>query len=367
MRYFFWYSKFLLIKTASLFYGLVSKSTKRKYFLFGNGFGLYAGYPAEVFAGLLRSGVCSEEVFFVVPKRRGEDFPKEIRERLLYKYTLRWFFYAINSKAWIFSHDVSDVFPIPFPFILKVNMWHGRPIKKIGFDSVIEKKWINTKIRLKIPLPYGDWDLVVAHDSEHARIIESAWKIDSRKILLMKPPNIYMSTLCSDSSQIAPSKSKVLYAPTFRDYDYDMNFLHSQKMTSWLVRNDAIILYKPHPSKGRELSSYSQFICDGSEYTDSQLIQCVDLLITDYSSIFYDYSIAGVSSVFVWDDIEKYSLAEGLYLEKEEILEEKFFLSWEDIYGEEIKSLIDDRRFPIDVDLGVDFNFKDILKRIEIL
>ena len=85
------------------------------------------------------------------------------------KYSFKWLFLALGAKASVFSHNISDVLFFVIPDVLNVNLWHGRPIKKIGYDSSVERKWIKDKSELFIPLPYDEWDYVLAHDSEHKK------------------------------------------------------------------------------------------------------------------------------------------------------------------------------------------------------
>src|SRR5699024_1820814 len=95
------------------------------------------------------------------------------------------------------------------------------------------------------------------------------------------------------------NKKVILYAPTWRDDDYyrvgqykftlqlDLNKLQNK------LGDDYVVLLRMHylVAEKLELSGHEDFVYDFSTYNDiNELYLVSDLLITDYSSVFFDYA-----------------------------------------------------------------------------
>jgi len=123
-------------------------------------------------------------------------------------------------------------------------------------------------------------------------------------------------------------KKIVLYAPTWRDNDYydigrykfkiqlDMDKLQKQ------LGDEYIILFRFHylVAENLDLSPFKGFAYDFSRYEDIRnLYLMADLLITDYSSVFFDFAILKKPILFYVYDIETYrDQLRGFYFDFEE-------------------------------------------------
>ncbi len=111
----------------------------------------------------------------------------------------------------------------------------------------------------------------------------------------------------------------VLYAPTFRDDNSTASYnLAAQRIIDTLqeITNDKwaiIIRLHPNVTQYSSLFTYTENILDGSFYHDPQELSFVsDFLITDYSSIMYDFSLMK-KPVFIYaNDLEEYKHGRGL-------------------------------------------------------
>lgn len=110
----------------------------------------------------------------------------------------------------------------------------------------------------------------------------------------------------------------VLYAPTFRDDEVENPKLHMnvEKLREKLPKN-IVILLRLHPHISGNLHFCGESIIDVSKYSDLNEIMAVsDALITDYSSIFFDYIVFNRPIYFFADDIESFvEDGRGLYLD----------------------------------------------------
>lgn len=117
-----------------------------------------------------------------------------------------------------------------------------------------------------------------------------------------------------------PNDVKIaLYAPTFRDdwsidaYNLDTALLKRTLENKTGEKWSVVIKLHPNISLGTMNHGYSENIIDGSIISDSQeLFLSSDLLITDYSSVVYDFAIMHKPVFLFATDLEKYAKTRGL-------------------------------------------------------
>jgi CDP-ribitol ribitolphosphotransferase len=126
-------------------------------------------------------------------------------------------------------------------------------------------------------------------------------------------------------------KRLILFAPTFRGATagaahYPFEWLDFQKFYDW-CGDDTRILFKVHPYVTNRLTDYktgtyhsfipkefSDRLVDMSDYlVTNDLLHVVDILITDYSSICYEFSYLDKPMLFFAPDEEGYSVSRGFY------------------------------------------------------
>ena len=213
-----------------------------------------------------------------------------------------------------------------------IQLWHGTPFKKLVFDSpeyyTMDKK-PHTKIRF-----YNDlkrWDYLLADSNWAKQKFQSAFFIPEDKILNLGYPrvhwlkeNIHNHELKEEiykKLNISSSKNLVLYAPTWRDYNYNkkeqnLNYqLDLQKLSQELGEN-YIIINKQHNFQKPEQqpSTTTNNIIEPSENIDMQeLILIADLIITDYSSTLFDAYPINKPIFYYITDAKEYQQTRGIY------------------------------------------------------
>ena len=128
-------------------------------------------------------------------------------------------------------------------------------------------------------------------------------------------------------------KKVILFAPTYRgtkveDADYGFDQLNFDQFVNEL-KDDYVILIKWHPAlfnnlkfgkvKGYDLSQYQGIVYDISESREiNDYLFITDVLITDYSSLIFDYALMDKPLVYFTYDLEQYIYGRGLYFPFEE-------------------------------------------------
>ena len=117
------------------------------------------------------------------------------------------------------------------------------------------------------------------------------------------------------------NKKIILFAPTFRGtgqkeayYDYDMLDL---KQIYDFCGDEYVFLAKVHPFVTEKIQipeKYQDRILDFAEYPNiNDLYYVTDVLITDYSSNYYEYALLKKPVLFYTYDREKYELLRGVH------------------------------------------------------
>lgn len=118
------------------------------------------------------------------------------------------------------------------------------------------------------------------------------------------------------------NKQVVLFAPTYRGVGqkeayYDFEVLDLDKLYKVCLKNNYIVLFKFHPFIKEKIyikDNYKNIFIDASDYPDiNELFYITDILITDYSSNIYEYSLFEKPIIFFDYDIEKYSILRGVH------------------------------------------------------
>lgn len=207
-----------------------------------------------------------------------------------------------------------------------VQTWHGTPLKTIGTDvqQVTMPGVTRMKYHKQVVRDSSRWDYLLTPNPYSYEIMHHAFRKNYSQLLPTGyPRNDRLSTATPEAIQdikhklnIDKNARVVLYAPTWRDNDFvradhfraelhlDLNkfIQETPKNTIILIRTHYMI------ANSLDLSSYGNRVINVSDYEDiSDLYLISDLLITDYSSVFFDYSILKRPMIFYAYDLAAYA------------------------------------------------------------
>ncbi len=236
---------------------------------------------------------------------------------------------------------------LKFPKRVKViQLWHGTgTIKRFGQD-------VNTG-RLK------QLEKRANECTTHLIVNSTASKEQYAKAFGVSPERVFVyglprTDLFFDHSRMSERKQKfykeypelsgkklVLYAPTFRDQEKD----HPRLMLDTLklgkeMPEDYVFLLRLHPFvadayKREELHNKEKQdnLISMSEFKDlNTLLLVADYLITDYSSIIFEYSLLEKPMIFYAYDLEQFSdYGRGFYFDYEEYIPGPVISNTEDL------------------------------------
>jgi len=243
--------------------------------------------------------------------------------------------YIIGARAsvYFFTDSLFDVGQLCSGKGLKFQLWHGIPLKKIGFDSNTNLQFDYKSKITKILFPFYDewrrWDYINSSSEYVSKVLQTAFGKGKEQVVINGSPRNDIILKAKETAIISKVKkdnkdSKIIgYFPTFRENE---DFLSKTFDESFYQLNEVFesinltLLVKVHFRYINELLldqvKYSRIIflkedeCEDINY----LLPHLDLIITDYSSVFYDYLILDRPIIFTPFDLETYSSKDkGLY------------------------------------------------------
>ncbi|MDT2764814.1 CDP-glycerol glycerophosphotransferase family protein [Enterococcus asini] len=251
------------------------------------------------------------------------------------------YFYKKNSIKGILSYYLSNyVFytaglfeKLPrSPLHKKINLWHGMPLKKIG-KQIDENAVFN-------------FDNVLSNGSIFDNVISNSFDVDENKVLnIGSPRNDFLKEVIDFSfKEIFFNDDKVIcWLPTFRRNTFSseqngkfqdnsmgiISFDEFDELNFFLEKNNLNLLIKLHPM---DVLNENSFFTDFNDtYTRIKImtnknnllrniyfykcLQFSSALITDYSSIYFDYLILEKPIGIVNNDVSEYQENRGIVKE----------------------------------------------------
>ena len=238
--------------------------------------------------------------------------------------SLTYFLTALKAGYWITNSSCARGLNFKKKKTINVLFQHGMAgIKKIGVD-------IENKDNTYTQLFKEHFDYIFIEGREEAPILEKAWGVDKNQLYLTGLPrnddllDLSFSEIERIKKKIGiPLEKKViLYAPTFREERTDAD---SQNVLGipfdfekWenAFSEEYVLLITAHYEVERLLDEVSNtgFVFNVFNYPVlNDLLKITDILITDYSSIVFDYSILERPVFCYGYDYDEYLLNRGTY------------------------------------------------------
>lgn len=240
------------------------------------------------------------------------------------RFSIKWLFLMTRAKYWVSNSRLPLWIPKPNKTIY-LQTWHGTPLKKLATDmtEVHMPGTTTEKYKKNFVSESNKWDYLISPNEYSTTIFKRAFQFNKTIIESGYPRNDFLINHNHDDEIIAikrklslPIEKKIiLYAPTWRDDDfkkvgrYNFNLPFDLKKMVNELGNDYIIVLRLHylVAEQIDLSKYPNFIIDYSYHEDIRdLYLIADLLITDYSSVFFDYANLKRPMIFYVHDIENY-------------------------------------------------------------
>lgn len=238
--------------------------------------------------------------------------------------TLKFYITALSSKIWINNSSVERGLKLRRRKTIEINSWHGTPLKKMGEDIHDNKSFKNKKNHKGIR--------IFCSQSEYDReIFTRLFDVNKESILISDLPRNdpllkyteKKNEEIKESLSIPCDKKVILYAPTFREFNRDkLNNCYIKPPVDFLkwqqkLGDKYVLLFRAHYEVARVLGiEDNSFVYNVSGYHClNDLMSISDMVISDYSSIYFDYAILERPMLNFSYDYDEYSKIRGLYLD----------------------------------------------------
>ncbi|KRO01166.1 glycosyl glycerophosphate transferase [Levilactobacillus paucivorans] len=260
---------------------------------------------------------------------RQHDIPYVIRR------TTRWVRLLGKASFWISNARFPLWIKKP-DYLTYIQTWHGTPLKKLGLD--IEKVTMpgttTARYHANFVKEANRWDALISPNDYSTQVFRTAFGFNNQILKVGYPRNDALVN--STPAEITALKRKlgipldkrvVLYAPTYRDnqfaekgkYTFDLPFSLAEFQQRF--GKDTVLILRMHYliANTLDIRGYEGVVFDFSRHPNiSELYLVSDLLITDYSSVFFDYAYLKRPILFYPYDYQVYKdELRGFYLNYE--------------------------------------------------
>lgn len=233
-----------------------------------------------------------------------------------------YFLYSIATAKIIITDDYAPlIYPLKIRKDVKfIQVWHASgAFKKVGFERPSANK--NS-------ITHKNYTDVIVSSTNIINDYSKSFGIDKDKI---KPLGTIKTDIFFDNDKLEQLKNQfkskyhisnkkiILYAPTFRGKGIKSAYYSDALNLDNLLKclgDDYVILFRNHPFIKKQNYFTNKKIIDISyEKSIDDILPCIDLLITDYSSIIFDAILLHKPVVFYIPDFEEYKNDRGFYYE----------------------------------------------------
>ena len=207
--------------------------------------------------------------------------------------SVKYFYHILTANVWITNVNIDRGLRIKPSRVIYVNTWHGTPLKKVGND-----------VNARSDFNWNNVDIATVTGDYEKSIFINAFKLDEKRTKIIKGNPRHDKIIGSISSEdkdfldkYNPERKKIiLYAPTWRE-NKSFNFTDLIDIKEWesKLKETHVIWAREHIISSVEtpkpFNYKNNFLVDISSISDVfDILSYVDILISDYSGMFFDFS-----------------------------------------------------------------------------
>jgi len=321
-----------ILKICSLINGLIKKKKNRICLI---SFPDFSDNCMSVFNYIISEELVEYEIVWLVNDLCIPDQITELQKsykiKVVKKNSLSGLINYMTSRYIFYTHT-------PFNGVenlnkqIVINLWHGMPLKNIGY--------LDNKDEKDIP----KFTYTIATSDEFQDVISKVFGVSKSKVLVTGLPrndemNKFKNILTKLKIDTQKYNKKILWMPTFRKTtvgesrndgkhkDGKLPLLSDKEMKSFdnfLLKNNDLLVIKLHPMDSIQKKDFNKFsnikIITNDDFKNIgeqlySVFQEIDALITDYSSVYFDFMLLDKPIGFVMDDLKEYSANRGFVFE----------------------------------------------------
>lgn len=283
----------------------------------------YTGNPKAIYECLVEKGLTDKYDCIFSFENTAISVPGNAKK--VKRLRLQYFYYMARAGVWV-SDSRFPEFIKKRKAVIYIQTWHGTPLKKLALDldSIhMDGESSLEAYKEKFRANSHTWDYLISQNQFSTEVFTRCFDFHKnmleygypRNDVLFRNNNKEQITALKKQYGIPLNKKVLLYAPTWRDNEFygDNRYKFSQaldydKLTKALS-DEYVVLVKCHylVQDSIDFEKYSGFLYSFDSKTDiAELYLIADALITDYSSVMFDYSLLKRPMFFFAYDVKEY-------------------------------------------------------------
>lgn len=293
---------------------------------------------------------------------KNKELCKEMNaNNFLYLYTFKGMYILLRAKYLILSHQINDMFPPLHGGKEIIQLWHGTPLKKLGYDRDAE---LNSSLKNRMKsifyfifpyLFYMRANYIIVSAESLIDNFSTAFRLEKSKIIPLGQPRndiLLQPELLNEKytnnkkflEELSDYEKVISWLPTHRhgtnknivslldDYKFD-----ACKFNQQLKCENSMLIIKPHFIElgiiKDKLKGYSNIVVY-EEADPYPLLTFTDVLVTDYSSVFFDFYLTERDIIFAPFDYSEYKQNfKDFYYDYDQLLSEYPKVgNWNDLF-----------------------------------
>jgi CDP-glycerol glycerophosphotransferase len=276
--------------------------------------GRFSDSPRALFEGLIARGEQHDHLW-LTDAGHAHGFPDGVATE---QFGSEAAIAALEAADVVIANTHTDVQWRKRPGAVYLQTWHGTPLKRIHHDVL----WAPEGRLERLSRDVEQWDMLISPNSFSTPLLRQAFRFDGelaetgypRNDVLNSPHRDELRAQLRERLGIGEGETAVLYAPTWRD---DVVFSEPGGKVPLALDADAFLgalgdghhlLLRLHPLMSGHLSPIAHpAVHELSDHPDVRdLYLAADVLVTDYSSVMFDFAVTGKPMVFYTYDLADY-------------------------------------------------------------
>ncbi|MDU0312710.1 CDP-glycerol glycerophosphotransferase family protein [Phycicoccus sp. M110.8] len=268
--------------------------------------------PGAIYEAMRAEGIARRALWVVQPDVHAPAGARAVR-RLSFPYV-----WAMGrASVWIGNQNMPSWMRRPSA-VAYLQTWHGTPLKRMlhDLDTIVGR---DAGYVCRVDQMISEWSMLLSPSPWATERFRSAFRYSGDVIEAGYPRNDVLAdertreraAAVRKQLGLARSKKVVLYAPTFRDdqavgkrFTFALP-LDVKAMLDQLGEEYELIV-RLHPIIRGRVRLPRGVHNGGTRFQMQDLLACADVLITDYSSVMFDYAVLQRPMIFFVPDLEQY-------------------------------------------------------------
>lgn len=298
------------------------------------------------------------------------NFLKQSHFEAYYYHSFKGIWYALRSKVFIFDNYSKDINFWQSGGAIKINLWHGTGNKRTNHDNEFDRfrhphnlkeRFLTFPRRLSDEKPHH---YVLATSDTMATIFASAFNTSSEHVIIDGYPRNDIMLLAKSNILFQTQETRYwnemnkkhqegyridLYMPTFRASEEDFfKTMDLIQFNEFLIKEKIIFIVKLHPKSMLKEQfatlKYSNIWYIKEDVDPYTFLHFVDVLTTDYSSIYSDFMLLDRPVVAFHYDYERYTHeTRDSYFPFDEYMPEPKATTMQELMDRTIQVLVEDK------------------------